>query len=429
MREEWAEVELGDAFDFIGGGTPSKKESSYWNGEIPWTSVKDVKGAVLKKTSDFISEEGLKKSAANVARKGELIVATRIIPGRPILTEIDTAINQDLKIARPKIPLHIPFMYYSFLDNERRILKESSGTTVLGIRLEALRGIPLSLPPLPEQRAIVSKIEQLFSELDNGIANLKAAQQQLKVYRQAVLKQAFDGRLSSTSYTVAEVCEKVQIGPFGSQLHKEDYIQDGIPLINPMHIQDGKICANFSFSISEEKKQSLPNYILKVGDVIMGRRGEMGRCGLVHEKEDGWFCGTGSLYFRPKPTKVNSVFLYYYLSSAVVKELLTDQATGTTMTNLNKKIVSNIPIQLPSVEQQHQIVQEIESRLSVCDKLEESISQSLQKAEALRQSILKKAFGGRLLTEAELAACKKEKDWEPAGVLLGRVKGEKAKKK
>ena len=246
------------------------------------------------------------------------------------------------------------------------------------------------------QQAIVFKIEELFSELDKGIEDLKIAQQQLKTYRQSVLKWAFENE-SFEKYILNEVTEKIQIGPFGTQLHKEDYIENGIPLINPTHIKSGLIVADSSFSILKSKRDSLPNYILKIGDVIMGRRGEMGRCGLVSKKEQGWFCGTGSLFFRPDPDKVNSTFLYYHLSSKHVKKYLEENAGGTTMANLNLKIVKNIPISLPPVEEQQHIIQEIESRLSVADKMEESIAHSLLQAESLRQSILKKAFSGELV--------------------------------
>lgn len=196
-----------------------------------------------------------------------------------------------------------------------------------------------------------------------------------------------------------DVSEKIQIGPFGSQLHREDYIENGIPLINPTHIKGGQIAADSSYTITVEKRDSLPNYILQIGDVIMGRRGEMARCGLVTKKENGWFCGTGSLYFRPHSKLVDSTFLHNYLSSEPVKKYLEENAGGTTMANLNGKIVKNIPIFLPLLAEQQRIVEEIESRLSVCDKLEKTISASLKQSEALRQSILKQAFEGKLVQQ------------------------------
>ncbi|MDG5814962.1 restriction endonuclease subunit S [Chitinispirillales bacterium ANBcel5] len=282
----------------------------------------------------------------------------------------------------------------------------------------------LPLAPLPIQRAIVTKIENLFASLDKGIADLKKAQEQLKVYRQAVLKKAFEGD-RFFKLKIEEITEKVQIGPFGSQLHKSDYIKNGVPLINPMHIIDGKILPRFDFSITMEKRNQLPNYILETGDVIIGRRGEMGRCALVTDKENGWFCGTGSLFLRPVKSKIYSPFLSCYLGSPIVKEYLTGSATGTTMMNLNKKIIQNVPIPVPSISEQKQIIKEIESRLSVCDKVEQSINEGLEKCEALRQSILKKAFEGKLLTEKEIEKCKQEADYEPASVLLEKIKKEK----
>jgi len=271
----------------------------------------------------------------------------------------------------------------------------------------------IPLPPLPEQHRIVSKLEELFTELDKGIEQLQTAQQQLKVYRQAVLKWAFEAD-THKEYLLKDVSVKIQIGPFGTQLHKEDYIECGIPLINPMHIENGKIVTDNSYTISKEKRDSLPNYILQEGDILLGRRGEMGRCALIGDKENGWFCGTGSLFVRPQKEIVNSTYLYYFLSSDITNIYLQENAGGTTMANLNLKIVGNVPIRLPNIFEQIQVVHEIESRHSVCDKIEETIADSLQQAEALRLSILKKAFEGKLVPQ--------DPNDEPAQKLLERIR-------
>lgn len=299
------------------------------------------------------------------------------------------------------VKLNFPDMYnnyaYYFLQSKYLdINTRAKGVGIPHVDPNILWNYDLLIPPKPTQLSIVAKIEELFSELDKGIENLRTAQQQLKTYRQSVLKWAFVND-TFKDFILKDVAEKIQIGPFGTQLHKQDYIENGIPLINPTHIKGGFIVADTSFSILKSKRDTLPNYILNEGDVIMGRRGEMGRCGLVTKKEVGWFCGTGSLYFRPDTKKVNSVFLYYNLSSQSVKKYLDDNAGGTTMANLNLKIVNDIPISLPSIKEQNNIVQEIESRLSVADKMEESLTKSLQQAAALRQSILKKAFEGKLV--------------------------------
>ncbi len=191
LPEGWRWVKLGEVCNFIGGGTPSKKESKYWNGNVSWASVKDIKGDYLNSTEDRITNLGLKESASNIAEPGELILITRILPGRSIITNIRTAINQDLKVVKPKFQASPKFLHYYFKAFERELIKKSSGTTVLGITLNNLNEIEIPLLDIATQDKLVSKIEELLSELDKG-------KQQLKVYRQAVLKWAFEGKLSES---------------------------------------------------------------------------------------------------------------------------------------------------------------------------------------------------------------------------------------
>jgi type I restriction enzyme S subunit len=193
--EGWEVKKLGEVFNFIGGGTPSKNEKAYWNGKIPWASIKDIKGEYLTQTSDFITDEGLKKSTTNLAKNGELIIATRINPGRPIITKIETTINQDLKIARPKVNIDIKFAFYFFLNRENEILKKSSGTTVLGIRLEILNDIEISFPSIEEQHQIVQEIESRLSVADKMEEQIKTSLQQAEALKQSILKKAFSGEL------------------------------------------------------------------------------------------------------------------------------------------------------------------------------------------------------------------------------------------
>jgi len=397
IPKHWQSKKLGEVCFTTSGGTPNRGNSKFYQGNIPWVKSGELDRGLILDTEEKISEEAIKNSSAKVFPKGTLLIALYgATIGKLAFLGIDAATNQAVCGIYKNEDIDSNYLYHFLFYKKPSLVKQGIGGAQPNISQGILKNLQLPISPLPEQLTIVSKIEELFSELDNGIAQLKTAQQQLKVYRQSLLKWAFVSSSFNESI-LKEVTEKIQIGPFGTQLHKHDYIENGIPLINPMHIQDGKIIPNFSYSISKAKKESLPNYILKEGDVIMGRRGEMGRCGLVSKKETGWFCGTGSLYFRPNKTKLNSLFLFYYLTSQPVKKYLDINAGGTTMANLNLKIVNEIPINLPSLKEQLLIVSELESKLTVCDKIEETISQSLQQAETLRQSILKKAFSGELV--------------------------------
>ena len=132
---------------------------------------------------------------------------------------------------------------------------------------------------------------------------------------------------------------------------------------------------------------------MKCNDIIMGRRGEMGRTSAITEREDGWICGTGSILFRLKPD-YDAIFFAQILSSPDVIHYLEAKATGTTMKNLNEEIVKHIPVPNITKHEQHKITNMLDSKLSVCDSIEKTIDTALQEAEALRQSILKQAFEG-----------------------------------
>ena len=268
------------------------------------------------------------------------------------------------------------------------------GTTRLKLTQGQMKSIPVPVPPIEEQPRIVTRIEELFSELDSAVETLQKTRQQLEVYRQAVLKEAFSFE-SSELVEIQTIVDDIRIGPFGTMLHKSDYITDGVPVINPQHIKNGTIVHNNSNTISVEKAAELSNYRLIKNDIIMGRRGEMGRAAPITDKEDGWLCGTGSLLFRLKP-EFDAALYAKILSSPDVVHYLEDNATGTTMKNLNEAIVKHIPVPYITTEMQKRIVNSIDAKMSVCDSIEKTIEESLQQAEAMRQSILKKAFEGRL---------------------------------
>lgn len=192
----WIETTLSDVFTFSGGGTPDKKNPLFWGGTIPWVSVKDVKEKYTYRSIDSITQDGVDNSATKIAKEGSVVLITRISPGKTTILRIPAAINQDLKIVNIFQEITAEFVYYLFLSLEKEIVNRSSGTTVLGVNLNQLGSIGFALPPLNEQNRIVSKIEELFSELDAGVENLTKAKEQLGMYRQSLLKHAFEGKLT-----------------------------------------------------------------------------------------------------------------------------------------------------------------------------------------------------------------------------------------
>ena len=315
-------------------------------------------------------------------------------------------------LAAIRYPQNYKFIYYFLKTIEQALDGKGTGTTFKAISGEIIREQIISLPPLPEQHRIVAKIETLFSSLDKGIESLKTAQQQLKIYRQAVLKWAFEGKLTHDNVNDGE-------------------LPDGWKWVK---IED------VSFSLDNQRKPINKNERLKRHGNFpyYGANGRIGWIDdyifdepLICVVEDETFIGrqipfsykiVGKTWvnnhahvLKPK-NDINLDFLNYQLSYYPFLSL----TTGTTgRKKLTKNALMNAPIKICTFPEQHAIVSEIESRLSVCDKLEESITHSLKQAEALRQSILKKAFEGRLVPQ--------DPTDEPASILLERIRAEKEK--
>ena len=181
---------------------------------------------------------------------------------------------------------------------------------------------------------------------------------------------------------VAEIC----IGPFGTLLHKEDYIYGGHAIINPSHILEGKIYPDKSFTISEKKYIELNSYHLQKGDIVLGRRGEMGRCAVV--ESSGLICGTGSMIIRPYK-KMKPYFIQNILSSPGYKKAIEDKAVGVTMLNLNVRIVSEIKIPLLPITMQENFI----TLMHKVDEAKLSVKQSLEALETLKKSLMQEYFG------------------------------------
>jgi type I restriction enzyme S subunit len=196
IKGKWRRCFLSDVYNFIGGGTPSKRNDSYWNGSIKWASVKDIKGTSIVDTNDKITEEGLTNSSAKVAKKDEVILITRINPGKVVIAMSDIAINQDLKIVRPIVDdVDYKFTYYLFLYLENFIVKLAKGTTVSGIRINELNSLQIDFPELDVQMQIVTELEKqetIIKNIENSINN---SLKKNELFRQIILQNAFKGRL------------------------------------------------------------------------------------------------------------------------------------------------------------------------------------------------------------------------------------------
>ncbi|MDA0307524.1 MAG: restriction endonuclease subunit S [Proteobacteria bacterium] len=195
---QWAEIrEIGDV---LSGGTPSTKQPEFWGGDINWISPADLTGyknKFITKGAKSISEEGLAKSSAKLMPAGSVHFSSRAPIGYVAISVEQLSTNQGFKSLVPASGIFNEYAYYYLKSAKQLAESKATGTTFKEISGTAFGKLPIPVPPINEQRRIVAKIEELFSDLDNGVASLRTAKAQLKTYRQSILKYAFDGKLTA----------------------------------------------------------------------------------------------------------------------------------------------------------------------------------------------------------------------------------------
>ncbi|MCE7661052.1 restriction endonuclease subunit S [Vibrio fluvialis] len=170
----------------------------------------------------------------------------------------------------------------------------------------------------------------------------------------------------------ADVINEVATGPFGSMINKREYISKGVPLINPSHMINQKIIEDSSISVSDNKAKELNSYRIKPGDILMARRGEMGRCALVTEREHNWLCGTGSFVLKFQE-EIYRPYILLLFQTSWVRAYLGGNSVGSTMINLNHTILNKMPILIPPKQEQVKIVSKVIELLDLCNDIADRV--------------------------------------------------------
>ncbi len=401
MKQGWEIKKLGEVCDVIGGGTPSKRNSKFYDGNIFWATVRDMKGDFIKDTEHKITEEAIKNSSTNIIPKGNVVIATRVGLGKICLLENDTAINQDLRGIIPKkvSVLSVGYLFQWLKSISHLIAEEGTGATVQGVKLPFIKNLQIPFPPLPEQQRIVSILDEAFAAIAkakaNAEQNLKNAKELFESYLQGVFENKGEAWEENS---LREVCLDFLQG-INTATDKTVFVDDGIPIFQAKEIGLNKLdMSNTKFIALEKYGEVAERYKPKEGDILYNNIGSsMGRSILV----DWGFPFTiawNVMRIIPNRKIMLPKFLNYILQSPSVYNNILFKAKGVGMPFISKKDLIEIMVSYPNIFQQKAIVQKLDVLSVEAKKLEAIYRQKLDDLEELKKSILQKAFNGELKT-------------------------------
>lgn len=412
------------------------KSHEYVEAGIPVFKIQNIKAnRFVDKNLNYVTEEKAEQLSRHSFRDGDLII-TKLGDPLGLCCKVPKKFKHGIIVAdlirmRPDRKDVFDDYLINAINSDvvqHQFKTITKGTTRPRVNLTIVRKIEIPLPPLPEQHRIVAKIESLFSDLDKGIESLKTAQQQLKVYRQAVLKWAFEGKLTEEwrkkdcKRKSKQVSTRVRLEKSIAAEPEVNYVASTVIKLSLPHgwkqmkvgeigkLVSGQHILEKDYNFENEgipyftgpadfgneypivtKWTKYPKAIAKNNDVLITVKGAgVGKINMMKTET----AAISRQLMAISSDMVEAKFLYLFLSSKFFD--FQKLGLGSTVPGLDRETILNFCVPVCSQEEQYQIVSEIEVRLSVCDKLEVTIKENLQKAEALRQSILKKAFEGML---------------------------------
>ena len=321
-----------------------------------------------------------------IAHQDDILISVRAPIGALNIANQECCIGRGLAALSVKTEYCLQeYLWYYLCNAVDELNSKGTGSTFKAINKNVLAELSVRLFDLKVQQRIVlslNKLTELINQSKRSISKLD------ELIKSRFVEMFGDLSTNSKAWSIVPLEEvaEIRIGPFGSLLHKENYICNGHALVNPSHIIDSRIIPDVKLTISDTKYHEMLAYHLRKDDIVLGRRGEMGRCAVVQEK--GLLCGTGSMIIRPNG-KLKSYFLQTILSSPLYKKILEDKAVGVTMLNLNVPIVSSVAIPLLPVDLQDEFI----ALLQTVEQQKATVQKSIDKLETLKKSLMQEYFG------------------------------------
>ena len=422
LPQGWVECEFKDIGEIVTGSTPSTKHPEYYGDDYPFYKPTDLNyGYFVETAKDTISTKGYEISR-KLPAKSVLVTCIGATIGKTGLIRNEGICNQQINAVLPNKHISSEFVYFYAISSkiQNQIKINASATTLPILNKSGFEKLMFLLPPLNEQKRIVEKIEEEFGKIDEGIEKLKLAQEQIKQYRQSVLKSAFDGKLYKTTEWEEKIFSQVlEVNP---KTDIPDIKDDDLVSFLPMPAVQAEINI-YNEELVKYSKVKKGYTKFKNKDVLFAKitpSMENGKSCVVDNLKFGIGFGSTEFHILRNLGSILPEFVFYFVVQESFRKKAQNVMTGAVgQRRVPADYLKNININLPTLDEQKQIVAEIEKRFEVANKIERVISENLEKAEQLKQSILKKAFEGRLVPQ--------DPNDEPASELLAKIQAERKK--
>lgn len=394
---KWNYKPLGDICNIVGGGTPSKKNESFYQGNIPWATVRDMNQDIITETSFKITEDAVRNSSTNIIKSNNVVIATRVGLGKVCLLGKDTAINQDLRgiIPKKKDVISVFFLFWWLKSIAHIIEQEGTGATVKGVKLPFVKSLRVPLPPLLEQQRIVSILDEVFEGIGNAVTNVERNLENSRELFESYLNGVFERNGNGWKEKVFdEVCDFVR-GPFGGSLKKSCFVDNGYAVYEQQHAIKNQF-TRIRYFIDDKKFDEMKRFELYPGDLIMSCSGTMGRVAIAPPDIQRGIINQALLKLSPNKN-IAAEFLKYWMTSENFQDQISFHAKGAAIKNVaSVKVLKRISAPVPRRNIQERIVSKLNEFLQHTQGLETIYQHKLKSLEELKQSILQKAFTGEL---------------------------------
>lgn len=348
-----------------------------------------------KLLSKYLLQEGdiiITKSSGSQDHIGKSILIDEILEdGNYSFANFMQLIRADKKEIFPEYL----FLYISNQTIRDKILKESTTTTGLrNLKINAIMDLEIPFPPIQQQKQIVSKIKEYFTLLDKSEEKLKNAEAKSQILLDSILKKSLD--INSAKVVELDEIATLINGDRGKNYpNKSALVKSGIPFITAGHIQNHKIAYNEMNYITEERYEILNSGKIQKDDILFCLRGSLGKIAIVEETDKGAIASS-LVIIRPK-TDIMSKYLYYYLLSQYGQNQIREYDNGTAQPNLSASNLKKFIIRVPEIDKQKEIIKQVEQFSVIIDAIKRNLLVQRDKNSNLRQSILKRAFEGKLI--------------------------------